>query len=93
MGVYDHIENIVDQINETKPKIILIDSTQGPIVIEAMRFSTHATFNCRVLSIGHLNNHCHNILNLTRNIDINFVPEIAQPMGRPLLMHWSMGKF
>lgn len=88
MGYSDNIENIADQINETKPTMILVDSTQGPSVLEAIRLSTHATFNSRVLSIGYSNDRCHNILNLIRNIDVNFVPEIAHPID-PLMVHWS----
>ena len=92
LGYSDNIENIADQINETKPTMILVDSTQGPRVLEAIRLSTHATFNSRVLSIGYSNDRCHNILNLIRNIDVNFVPEIAHPID-PLVVHWSRGKF
>ena len=90
LGWSDKIELIAAQLNETKPSIILVDSTQGEVVLEAIRHSTHATFNSRVLSIGYLNDHCHNVLNLIRNIDVNFVPEITQPVD-PLLVHWSKG--
>ena len=65
-----------------------VDSTHGKVVSESIRLSTHATFNSRVLSIGYLNDRCHNILNLIRNIDINFVPEITQPVD-PLLVHMA----
>ena len=90
MGSSNNIENIADQLNETKPSVILVDSSQGGNVVEAVRLSTHATFNSRILSIGYLNDRCHNVLNLIRNIDVNFVPEIAQPVD-PLLVHWSRG--
>ena len=91
LGWSDKIDLIAAQLNETKPSIILVDSTHGEVVLEAIRHSTHATFNSRVLSIGYLNDHCHNVLNLIRNIDVNFVPEITQPVD-PLLVHWSKGK-
>ena len=84
-------DDIADQINESKPSIILVDLTQGPMVLKAIRVSTHATFNSRFLSIGYLNDRCHNILNLIRNIDINFVPEISHPVN-PLVVHWEKGK-
>ena len=91
LGWSDKIDLIAAQLNETKPSIILVDSTHGEVVLEAIRHSTHATFNSRVLSIGYLNDHCHNVLNLIRNIDVNFVPEITQPVD-PLLVHWSKGR-
>ena len=91
LGWSDKIDLVAAQLNETKPSVILVDSTQGELVMESIRLSTHATFNSRVLSIGYLNDRCHNVLNLIRNIDVNFVPEITQPVD-PLLVHWSRGK-
>ena len=91
LGKPDSADDIADQINESKPSIILVDLTQGPMVLKAIRVSTHATFNSRFLSIGYLNDRCHNILNLIRNIDINFVPEISHPVN-PLVVHWEKGK-
>ena len=91
LGWSDKVDRVAAQLNETKPSIILVDSTHGKVVSESIRLSTHATFNSRVLSIGYLNDRCHNILNLIRNIDINFVPEITQPVD-PLLVHWSKGR-
>ena len=92
LGYSDNLENIAEQINETKPTMILVDSIQGPNVLEAIRLSTHATFYSRVFSIGYLNDRCHNLLNLVRNIDIHFVPEIAHPPIDPWVVHWSRGK-
>ena len=91
LGRPDSVDDIADQINESKPSIILVDLTQGSMVLKAIRVSTHATFNSRFLSIGYLNDRCHNILNLIRNIDINFVPEISHPVN-PLIVHWEKGR-
>ena len=92
MGSPDKARKVANQINETKPSMILLDVTQGPIVLEAIRHSTHAMFNSRILSIGYLNDRCHNILNLIRNVDTNFAPDIAHPVD-PLLVHWSRGEY
>ena len=92
LGSPDKARKVANQINETKPSMILLDVTQGPIVLEAIRHSTHAMFNSRILSIGYLNDRCHNILNLIRNVDTNFAPDIAHPVD-PLLVHWSRGEY
>ena len=55
LGRPDSVDDIADQINESKPSIILVDLTQGSMVLKAIRVSTHATFNSRFLSIGYLN--------------------------------------
>lgn len=91
LGLPIDAKNVADQINECRPKIVLFDPLQGESVMDAMRISTFATFNSRMLSIGNLNKSCHNALNLIKNINIGCVPEIAQPMSQ-LLVHWSKGK-
>ena len=90
LGTAIDAKNIADQINECRPKIVLVDPVHGEAVLDAMRLSTFATFNSRILSIGYLNKSCHNVLNLIKNIDISHVPEVSQPIGQ-LLVHWSKG--
>ena len=91
LGVPFDAKNISSQINECRPKIVLVDPVQGEEVMDAMRLSTYATFNSRMLSIGHLNKSCHNVLNMIKNINISRVPEVTQPMSQ-LLVHWSKGQ-
>ena len=91
LGVPLDAKNIASQINECRPKIVLVDSVQGEGLMDAMRLSTFATFNSRILSIGHVNKSCHNVFNLIKNINIDRVPEITQPMSQ-LLVHWSKGE-